>query len=461
MQVRGILRVCALTLVVATITALLFQRSARPDILLISIDSLRHDHLGVSGYARDTTPNLDALARQGVLFRQAISASSWTLPAHVTLLTALPPERHGVVSPADALAPSAVSLAEVLRDAGYATAGFVSGPFLRELHGFSQGFEVYDDDIAAKDLHASHRGRTSPQLLRRFRDWLVARPASDGRPWFVFVHMWDVHYDYEPPPPWDTMFDPTYTGAVTGRNFELGPTIKRGMARRDLDHVIALYDGEIRYTDEHLGQIVGVLTGRGRLRNTLIVVTADHGEEFFEHGAKGHGKNLHDETIRIPLVMAYPGVVPAGQVIDQQVQLADIAPTILGLAGVSPPLGFARGAGSGGIDLAPSLRGYLAVPRGRRAHSALAVGAPMTSVRQEEVKYIKRNGGGAEVFDLRADPGERRNLSRKGVVPPVAEALVEADRERARSAAVGRTFREPARATAAHEQRLRGLGYIR
>ncbi len=143
MLIRGSLRVCALTLVVAVIGALLLHRPAPPGILLISIDSRRHDHLGVSGYVRNTTPNLDALARRGVLFRQAISASSWTLPAHVTLLTALPPESHGVVRPADALAPAAVSLAEVLHDAGSAMcapASTTSTPAMRgDRHGWVGG----------------------------------------------------------------------------------------------------------------------------------------------------------------------------------------------------------------------------------------------------------------------------------------------------------------------------------
>lgn len=433
---------------------------SRPNILLISIDSLRPDHLGISGYARDTSPNIDQLARDGAVFSNAVSSSSWTLPAHATLLTALPPSHHRVIRPADALSPAVVSLAEVLQVEGYSTAGFVSGPFVRALHGFGQGFDVYDETASADGNLASHKGRTSPVLFERFRDWLTAQGEERDRPFFAFLHMWDVHYDFDPPPPYDSMFDPGYEGDISGENFELGAHIHAGMDPRDLEHVIALYDGEIRYTDEYVGKIVDLLREQGVYENTIIVLTSDHGEEFFEHGSKGHGKNLYDETIRVPMIFAAPNLIPPGQAIQEQVRLADIAPTILGLGGIPSPPAFGRTAGaSRGVDLSRSLLRKAPMPAGLIAHSSLQRRA--SSARGQEGKVIHTRGRPViEFYDLRVDPGELEDLGGMTPLPNPGDSLVQAGENHRLATWQLKSFRESAKVTREHADKLRALGYI-
>lgn len=396
------------------------------NVLLVSIDSLRADHVHADGYPRETTPTIDRLAREGARFEAAIAASSWTLPTHVTLLTSLPPEAHGVTSSTRALAPEAVTLAEVLQAHGYRTAGFVSGPYLRAIYGFGQGFDVYDESTVADGHRASHHGATSPRLTRLVTDFLDTwRTAEPRPPFFVFLHMWDVHYDYAPPPPYDGMFDPDYAGTVTANDFARNPDIRPGMARRDLEHVIALYDGEIRYTDEHLGRIIAHLGELGVLDDTVVVVTADHGEEFFEHGRKGHDARLYDELLRVPLVVRFPRRVAPGQVVGAQVRQMDVAPTILGLLGIAAPPGFA-GPRPAAVDLGPWIAGSGERPAPRLpafASTAAYDGSgrnAQVALRTADAKYVEglTAPARAQFYDLATDPGERKNLLARPADPP-------------------------------------------
>jgi len=383
------------------------------NVLFILLDTLRADHLGVYGYERDTSPAIDRFAAQGVRYATAVAPSPWTLPSHVSLFTALPPIAHGVLFDPRALDESALCLAEVLRENGYATAGFVGGPFLRSLYGLAQGFDLYDDETVVRPLFESHQGRTSPALVGLATDWLADwSNRSERPPFFLFLHLWDVHYDYTPPAPYDTLFDPDYAGSITAENFELGDHISPEMARRDLDHVVALYDGEIRYTDDYVGTLLRVLEERSLADDTLVVFTSDHGEEFFEHGEKGHRKNLFDETMRIPLLIRYPGRVPAGLVVESLARLEDVPTTLLALAGIDRPAAFgAPDAPSAGTarDLSGDWSGDDLAPR-------VAFGdlhGTQSSVRTRTMKLILERHRGAmraELYDLEADPGERRDL---------------------------------------------------
>ena len=384
--------------------------AAKPDIILISIDSLRPDHIGCYGYKRDTTPYIDQLAAEGVRFNNAMSTTSWTLPAHAALFTGLYDSAHGLVDKALKLADAHVTLAEVFRDAGYQTSGFYGGPFLHPTFGLHQGFMSYyscmtttadDADINAirgSSHVASHHDITGPRTLERFGNWLA---TADDRPMFVFLHMWDVHYDYIPPKHYVDRFDPDYQGSVRAENFMWNQSITRDMPARDLEHVIALYDGEIRFTDDILKQILDKLDEAGRFERALIVVTADHGEEFFEHGGKGHMRTLFDELVRVPLIVRWPGQLSAGQVISDQVCLIDVMPTLLSLAGVSPPRQIQ------GRDLSPLLHGtnlppvpaLLELYFGKREAQAL---------RTNEYKaYVHNRVPG--FYDLSLDPGELHN----------------------------------------------------
>jgi len=446
-------------------------RPTRPNVLLVSIDSLRADHLGTYGYARDTSPTIDRLAREGVVFETAISSAPWTIPAHATMLTGLPPEVHGVVSARHRLAPDALSLAEVLQQAGYDTVAFVSGPTVMAQYGFDQGFARFDESMAEPDRHKSSKGITSPGLVALVDGYLEGWDAA-GRtaPFFVFLHMWDVHYDYAPPAPFDRMFDPDYQGDVRADDFERNPRINPKMARRDLEHVLALYDGEIRYTDEHLGRIVARLEGLGVLDDTIVVVTSDHGDEFFEHGMKGHAKTLFDEVLHVPLVIRHPRSIAHGRRVEEQVRLMDVAPTILGLARVPVPAAFG---GPGMLphhrfaDLTPFIAGRRAtapVPA-LPAFSANSVLGLQQSLRTQEAKLIRLQNQPTDavmtrLFDLVADPGEKTNLAKSRERPAFAGTL-----ERKLASWRDDTGHQGGHAlalqpTATHEARLRALGYV-
>ncbi len=388
-----------------------------PNVLLLSIDTLRPDHLGSYGYGRDTSPVLDALAAGGARFTTAVSPTSWTLPAHMTLLTGLPPEVHGVDDDGLRLDASTVTLAAALATRGYATAGFVSGPYLDAGYGFARGFDHYDDYSAVRVSHpAAHQAHTSPALLDAVTAWLQGwSGAAEHRPFFVFVHMWDPHYDFNPPPPFDRMFDPDYDGTTSGLDFETGTAVHPGMPARDLAHVVALYDGEIRYTDGYVGRMLDVLRALDHLDDTVVVVTSDHGEEFFEHGKKGHRNALYDESIRVPLIVRYPPAIPAATVVDRPVRLMDVAPTILALTKTPPPAGFGLPptlAAHAGRDLTPHMRGETA---GGSAPPAFAELRPhaLAAVRREDAKLILAPFAATkeELYDLRTDPAEQTNLA--------------------------------------------------
>ena len=387
---------------------------AKPNILLISIDSLRADHVHSYGYERETSPSMDALAQEGVLFRYTVAPTSWTLPAHVTMLTSLPPAYHKVTADLTRLDPEAVTLAEVLRAAGYETAAFVSGAYLRAEYGHRQGFDHFDDYSALPLAWNAHRQITSPDLLRLVTKWIDDWDRGGRRrPFFIFLHMWDVHYDYDPPSPYDRMFDPDYTGSITSENFEGNRAINPKMDPRDLEHIVALYDGEIRYTDEHLGRLFSFLRERGVFDDTVVTVTSDHGDEFFEHGKKGHRRTLYDEVLLVPLIMRYPKRIPAGKVVTDQVRLIDLAPTLLSLAGVDPPDSF------GLARLDPEYAGRDLSAYWREAEPPPPVPAygqlsyQLGSVRTNDWKLIVRLTGDPrpELYNLREDPGEQNDLS--------------------------------------------------
>ena len=328
----------------------------RPNVILISIDSLRPDHLGCYGYGRDTSPRIDQLAREGALFETVVSSSSWTLPAHAALFTGLPDRAHGCYYDDRWLDGSRTTIAEAFREAGYNTAGFYSGPYLSPHFGFAQGFDWYRDctsysretiqkiqdetligetGMGMDVMVRSHRDITNPIVYEEVMEWADEKLE---RPFFLFIHLWDVHYDYVPPPPFDTRFDPGYKGPVDGENVLSAALRPESWTDADVEHLKALYDGEIASTDDTLGKILDEFARRGLRDTSVIAVTADHGEAFYEHGAHGHRLSLFDEEIRIPLVIRYPPSVPSERRIAHPASIIDIAPTLLDLVGVPPLL---------------------------------------------------------------------------------------------------------------------------
>ncbi len=427
-------------------------RPGAPNILLISIDSLRADHLHAYGYARQTSPNIDALAADGAIFETVISPTSWTLPAHMTLMTSLAPEEHGVITNRLRLGANIDTLPMRLQRAGYTTAGFVSATYLDGIYGFSRGFDEYDDytllRVAGEKSRAAVTSRDVAQRAIGFLDQHVA--ARDARPFFLFLHFFDVHYNYNPPQPYARMFDGAYVGRATGDV----DSIHQGMASRDLNHDVALYDGEIAWVDANIGNILATLHRLGIDDNTIVAITADHGEEFLEHGQAAHYKTLYDEVLRVPLVIRYPGHVFSGRRVQGQVRLMDVAPTLLTLAKL--PVAKAR---SG--TQARSLACLLTSPGPLRPVPVLpAFGdlrGEVASVRTGGAKLIRNlRTHREEFYDLARDPGERTNID---ALPQIQRDQLRLILDRWRSTA---TNSSNAQADLDDEEKatLRSLGYM-
>lgn len=309
-----------------------------PSILLISIDSLRADGLGCYGNPRATSPHIDALAARGVLYENTIAAAPWTLVSHASLLTGLFPREHGIHANLNTLDPACPLLIEPFRKAGYRTGAIVSGPFMAREYGLARGFDDYDDAIARMSEEESHRAVTSPRLADKAIAWMRRHAKTGGgKPFFLFLHLWDVHYDYISPPPFDRRFDPDYRGKVTGQfkpwYGDFGPPRGLAMPQRDRDHVRALYDGEVAFTDSHVGRVLDALAELRLAGSTIVCVTGDHGDEFYEHGQGGHLRTLYDEVLRVPWIMAGPGIEGPRRV-REAVGNVDILPTLLDVAEV-------------------------------------------------------------------------------------------------------------------------------
>jgi arylsulfatase A-like enzyme len=392
-------------------------------VLLISIDSLRADHVGAYGYRsptrRDlsTTPNLDRLvAAEGVLFEQAISTTSWTLPAHVNLLSGLCDQNHGVRDLPQRIPADVVLLAQRFASGGYRTFGAWSGPNLHPFFGFGRGFDTYADcsegfgaaeeTLAAGDPAAlralqiaSHRAVTGPALVGAFRGELGALHAE--QPWFGFLPFRDVHYDYLRPAEHD-LFHPRYLGPELGLEFHRlsdAPPSEEERLRW-----LSLYDAEIHATDEHIETLLAARAAGERGRGLLLAVCSDHGEEFGEHLRYGHRWTLFEEVLRVPLLRRYPGVLPAGLRVPQLVSLIDGAPTLLALAGVP-----VEGTAMDGQDLTPLLQGAAGRPRELPIELSLgAFGLTQLGMRAEAFEYTEdRPSGRRSLYDLRKDPAEQ------------------------------------------------------
>ena len=437
------------------------EQAARESVLLISIDSLRADRLGCYGNRHDASPTLDRLAREGVRFANAVSSTSWTLPAHVTMLTGLALRHHQVITPRDRIRASEHLLAESFRAQGYETAGFYSGPFLHPVYGFDRGFDRYVSCESPAVQAATGRARlassasdhTNPRIETAFKEWIAGRSQ---RPFFAFVHMWDVHYDYIPPPPYATMFDADYKGKLDGRDI-MGAGFPLDASGRDVEHLQALYDGEVRYTDETIDHLLQALDRAKVLDHTLVVVTSDHGDEFLEHGGKGHLFTLYEELIHVPLILWSRSGLPRGKLVAPAVSLADVAPTILDLAGL-PAL-----PGTDGQTLRPLLAEDS--PPDRQVSSTLynAVSGElmMLSTREETRKVIYDLHASPRkqwrVYDLARDPGEQAPLYQ--IVMPLKKMAQ--DEQRAMRERVIERVRNQATLPPELTEKLKSLGYLK
>jgi arylsulfatase len=390
-----------------------------PNVLVISIDTLRQDHVSAYGYARATTPNIDALAREGALFRDAVSSSNWTLPAHMSLMTGLAPSAHRVEDDGHRLPASVQTLAGVLAQAGWRTGGFTSHVYLDPEFGFARGFDDYE---TVPDQRAD-------AVTDKALAWLE-RPSE--RPFFLFLHYFDPHWEYDPPEPFASRFGAAERryGSAAFLYPHLDPA--NPLPAPAIPEVVKLYDGEIAFTDHHIGRLVDRLRERGQLDDTLVVVVSDHGEEFGEHGTFGHGTHLHGEVTRVPLIVRAPGRAEAGERRGTAL-LSDLPHTLLAAAGVRVPEQFAVD----GVDLlaerddAERRIGILESTRwGPRRFAARTAGAALTSeARWRPVAFRIEDGQPVALpaaarssppmfFDLTTDPAEALDLMAGGGLPP-------------------------------------------
>jgi len=386
----------------------------QPYVLLIGIETLRADHVGCIGYLRNTTPTLDAIAKEGVAFSRVMATASWTMPAVMSVLTSLYPEVHSTDKYDKKLPESVPTLAEVLKENGYKTVAFVSNPTLDGRHGFSRGFELYDDfsvwlDFVGTGKYVAghntapnpevHQTLTSEQLTRSALCWLERHYQE---PFFMFVFYFDPHFDYIPPPPFDTVFDLNYNGSIDGRGIVEEPRKSNRPPQRDLDHIIALYDGEIRYTDTYISKLLDAFARFGILDQTLVVIFGDHGDEFYEHGSTGHAHTLYNELIHIPLVFRWPSGIPKGRRIDALVSQVDIMPTILDYLGIQHQQAIQ------GTSLKDLIEG-----RVYGVHEYVFAGASngKCAIIGNRNKMILNHGvGEKEFYDLSNDPREQNSI---------------------------------------------------
>jgi arylsulfatase A-like enzyme len=340
-----------------------------PSVVLISIDSLRADHCTPYGYRPEfapeleTTPFLKRLAQEGILFENASSAAPWTLPSHISLFTAQAPREHGVRLGRSMLEHGTENLAGRFKAEGYATFGIYSAPFLHPAYGYGLGFDGYRaaEDYLKKGstsaaitnpgarqmtpVHGFADGTfgNAPRVNEMALEFLDSRVDQD-EPFFLFLHYWDVHYNYVPPVELAKQFLPDYSAADAemGANFT-PPQVERSgksFSAAELSRIKALYDAEIRATDDAIAEVYAKLEALGMADQVIFAVVSDHGDHFGEqHDGQTylfHHRTLYQEVVHVPVVIKAPGLVPAGQKIAGSVGLYDVGPTLLDLAGLAP-----------------------------------------------------------------------------------------------------------------------------
>jgi arylsulfatase A-like enzyme len=407
-------------------------------VVLVSIDTLRRDHVGAYGYGKPTTPRLDALARWGLLAQDAVSVSSWTLPSHLSLLTSVEPGAHGGTDLHHGFNHSVPTLPALLQKAGFATRAVTSHLYVSAVYGLDDGFDHLD---FRQDRKATDVANRAIDLLDRIGD----------RPFFLFLHFYDPHWHYDPPEATRKLFEGDYRGSLTGNWSDFSK--RSSLSEADLAHLLALYDGEIRYTDDELGRVLDHLKARGLDRSTLLVAASDHGEEFLEHGSWEHQKTLYEEVVRVPLIVNGPGVAPRRE--PAQTSLLDVAPTVLAWLGLPAQVTHR------GTSLLSPLAEREAY--GETDHTTdgthklfLRAGAG----RWKTILSVPREGPGPareEWYDLAADPGEKRSQAPSA---SVAEPIRQRALERWRGS---RSHGGPAPAvslTPEQREKLRALGYV-
>lgn len=452
------------------------QRLDRPNLIVVLIDTLRADHLGSYGFSGSVTPQLDRFATESVQFDRCYSSAPWTKPAVATLFTGLDPLVHRVLThkghlgdpqdyakrakvETDRLRNEFRTIAEILNEAGYTTAAVVSNPWLGRDQGFAQGFDNYDDRWRGNQVDAT-------KVLTRARQWLARRPRD--RPFFLYLHFMDVHspYDASEADVDAVRNSPGLGPERTLKQSELAPGMleypkmpdaawARTPAFYELREWRARYAGGVHGLDRKLGGFLDELRSDGVLDASLVVITADHGEELFDHLDWGHGKSLYDHQLHVPLLVRNPQGVGGGRRVDTLVALADVMPTLAAVGKAPLPAGIL------GRDLSPLLRADGEDP----GHAAVfATGVKWRpeehSLRTRDRKLILDfKSQRTQLFDLVADPLEK--VDRSAVAPEeVASWRGRLEQHVSAMRSQARPIEPPAELTVETIERLRALGYL-
>lgn len=380
------------------------------NVILISIDTLRADHLGCYGYSRPTSPILDRLASQGLLFENVMSTSPWTLPAHGTLLTGLYPSRHGLTAYNTRLPAGIITLADILKEHGFLTAAIVNTHVLTARYGLNQGFS--DFTYVDENLRLREPTRVGAKAVK----WLSKHKAE---PFFLFLHYFDIHSDYCSLPYYEKQFVRPYQGFADGTTKQL-IDFYRGQVhfdQNDAEHLIDLYDASIRQMDDGIAHLLQLLDFNELLDKSLVIVTSDHGEEFLDHGGVLHSRTQYQELIHVPLIVRGPGITHSKR-IKHPVSLVDIMPTILSLLAIDKP------AWLDGLDLCPLWQksDFKLAPRYLFAEGSRIM-LPDKKIKDIDIKravrhfryklHYDKSTKAVQLYDLWNDPREKIDVAAK------------------------------------------------
>lgn len=413
----------------------------RPNVLLVTCDTLRADHLGCYGYYRDTSPRIDAFAAEGVRVERAVATMTTTLPSHLSILTGLFAHQHGYVANQGAIrsafspTPGRRSIAQFFREAGYRTAAFVSGPTVSHLTGIDAGFEHFDDHDPRDASTLFERSRPGRETTEHALAWL--RDHTD-EPWFVWIHYWDPHEPNVPPEPYASMFPPDeglerlidarrieperlrvrFDDLELSRLFapELTPRIAQGetvelppIDRDAIRRLLCAYDGDVRYVDDCFGAVLDELDALGLEGRTVVAFVADHGQSLGQHDWLEHGE-IRQDNAHVPLILRFPDdLVPQPAVVPGPVSLVDLMPTIVARLDVPPVRAFLAQA-EGADFLSPAFdRPFAFTQRSVRERAEWPSGLEF-GVTTREYTFYDYTQHPDELYDLRRDPGEFENV---------------------------------------------------
>ncbi len=379
----------------------------KANVILISIDTLRADHLGSYGYKQNSSPNLDRFANEdAILFERCISSAPSTEPSHASIFTSLIPSHHGAFFAKRVPIPDdMITMAEILKKHGYSTVSFNEGGQVSDAWGFAQGFDEY---VSLPGIGINHKfGRIVEHAL----DWLSKN--DNETPKFLFLHTFETHHPYTPNERFIKDMGNNYQGTIPNKIMvNLLKSINKreiSLSKTDRQHIINIYDAEIRSMDNSFAQLVQGLKDRSLYDETMIIFTSDHGEEFGEHGKMGwHSHSLWNELLHVPLIIKFPGKRFKGKRINPQVRSIDILPTMLDVLKIKPLPMFE------GRTMMRLLQGKRDGPRPAVSQQDGMNDARPVTLQTGKWKYYLRNAkGSARLFDLNNDPGEKKNVSKQ------------------------------------------------